>query len=52
MSEAILDWKEAMARVDTTRGLYVKLLRKKLEAAEGKFLINTIRGVGYKLEIK
>ena len=31
---------------------YVKLLRKKLEAAEGKFLINTIRGVGYKLEIK
>ena len=26
MSEAILDWKEAMARVDTTRGLYVKLL--------------------------
>ena len=26
MSEAILDWKEAMARVDPTRGLYVKLL--------------------------
>ncbi len=31
---------------------YVKLLRQKLEAAEGQFLINTIRGVGYKLEIK
>ena len=27
MSEAILDWKEAMTRVDTTRGLYMKLLR-------------------------
>ena len=31
MSEAILDWKEAMARVDTTRGLYVKLLRNFIE---------------------
>lgn len=31
---------------------YVKLLRKKLEAAEGQLLINTIRGVGYKLEIQ
>ena len=31
MSEAILDWKEAMARVDTTRGLYAKLLRNFIE---------------------
>ncbi len=31
---------------------YVKLLRKKLDGAEGKFAISTIRGVGYKLEIK
>ena len=31
MSEAILDWKEAMTRVDTTRGLYVKRLRNFIE---------------------
>lgn len=31
---------------------YVKLLRKKLEGVAGKLLINTIRGVGYKLEIQ
>ena len=31
---------------------YVKLLRKKLDGAEGRFAISTIRGVGYKLEIK
>lgn len=31
---------------------YVKLLRKKLEAANGQMIINTIRGVGYKLEIQ
>lgn len=31
MSEAILDWKEAMTRVDTTRGLYMKLLRNFIE---------------------
>lgn len=31
---------------------YVKLLRKKLEQAEGRIAINTIRGVGYKLEAK
>lgn len=31
---------------------YVKLLRKKLESVEGKLRINTIRGVGYKLEIQ
>ena len=29
MSEAILDWKEAMTRVDTTRGLYVKRLTER-----------------------
>ena len=31
---------------------YVKLLRKKLESADGQMIISTIRGVGYKLEIK
>ena len=31
---------------------YVKLLRKKLESADGQMMISTIRGVGYKLEIK
>lgn len=31
---------------------YVKLLRKKLDTAEGNLLISTIRGVGYKLETK
>ena len=31
MSEAILDWKEAMTRVDITRGLYVKRLRNFIE---------------------
>lgn len=31
---------------------YVKLLRKKLDTAEGNLLIGTIRGVGYKLETK
>ena len=31
---------------------YVKLLRKKLESADGQLLISTIRGVGYKLEIQ
>lgn len=31
---------------------YVKLLRKKLEQADGSVEINTIRGVGYKLEKK
>ena len=31
---------------------YVKLLRKKLNTADGKIMINTIRGVGYKLETK
>ena len=30
----------------------VKLLRKKLESADGQMIISTIRGVGYKLEIK
>jgi len=29
---------------------YVKLLRKKLDLAEGQTMIHTIRGVGYKLE--
>lgn len=29
---------------------YVKLIRKKLELGEGKTMIHTIRGVGYKLE--
>lgn len=29
---------------------YVKLLRKKLDLGEGKTMIHTIRGVGYKLE--
>ena len=29
---------------------YVKLIRKKLEQADGGVQINTIRGVGYKLE--
>ena len=31
---------------------YVKLLRKKLESSDGQMMISTIRGVGYKLEIK
>lgn len=31
---------------------YVKLLRKKFESADGQMRISTIRGVGYKLEIK
>ena len=31
---------------------YVKLLRKKLESADGQMIISTIRRVGYKLEIK
>ena len=31
---------------------YVKLIRKKLDLADGKIMINTIRGVGYKLEAK
>lgn len=31
---------------------YVKLLRKKLESTDGQMIISTIRGVGYKLEIK
>lgn len=31
---------------------YVKLIRKKLELADGRIMINTIRGVGYKLEAK
>ena len=31
---------------------YVKLLRKKLESADGQMIISTIRGVGYRLEIK
>ena len=31
---------------------YVKLLRKKLESADGQMIISTIRGVGYKLETK
>ena len=31
---------------------HVKLLRKKLESADGQMIISTIRGVGYKLEIK
>ena len=31
---------------------YVKLLRKKLESADGQMIISTIRGLGYKLEIK
>ena len=31
---------------------YVKLLRKKLESADGQMIISTIRGVGYKREIK
>lgn len=29
---------------------YVKLVRKKLEQADGKVSINTVRGIGYKLE--
>ena len=29
---------------------YVKLIRKKLDLGEGKTMIHTIRGVGYKLE--
>ena len=29
---------------------YVKLLRKKLDLADGQTMIHTIRGVGYKLE--
>ncbi len=29
---------------------YVKLIRKKLDLGEGKIMIHTIRGVGYKLE--
>ena len=29
---------------------YMKLLRKKLEQADGGIAINTVRGVGYKLE--
>jgi len=31
---------------------YVKLIRKKLDTADGKIVISTIRGVGYKLETK
>ena len=31
---------------------YVKLIRKKLDTADGKIMISTIRGVGYKLETK
>ena len=31
---------------------YVKLIRKKLDLADGKIMIKTIRGVGYKLEAK
>ena len=31
---------------------YVKLIRKKLDLADGGIVISTIRGVGYKLEIK
>ena len=29
---------------------YVKLIRKKLDLGDGKTMIHTIRGVGYKLE--
>ncbi|MBQ1917867.1 MAG: response regulator transcription factor, partial [Schwartzia sp.] len=29
---------------------YVKLIRKKLDLGDGKMMIHTIRGVGYKLE--
>ena len=31
---------------------YVKLLRKKLDLSKGKTAIQTVRGVGYKLEAK